>query len=183
MKCGWLPQAICCVTDDICRNEGWLLSEWVLVILLMCTRIHYWARVLTVLMMLESWMWICRDPSVFAIYIDIVIWELIFVSDFSTRCSRYWQSELKCVFQRILSESFSWSNRRSTWSSCTSMFSLLYVLVWVVWGTLFEHWTLELNLFDRLTMVLLLLLWSPYVIGQTMICSCCFFLSSFFFLA
>jgi len=27
------------------RNEGWLLSEWVLVILLMYTRIHYWTRV------------------------------------------------------------------------------------------------------------------------------------------
>jgi len=100
------------------RNEGWLLSEWVLVILLMYTRIHYWTRVWRC-----WWCWSrgCEFPETrqcspciyWHRYLRIDIREWFLHSMF-----RYWWSELKYVFQRILSESFRWSNKSSTCAHC-----------------------------------------------------------------
>ena len=63
-----LSQRICCEVDDIWRYEGWSLSEQVLVILSTCVKIHCWIWILTVLMMLMSWLWLCQEPSVYAIF-------------------------------------------------------------------------------------------------------------------
>ena len=69
----------------------------------------------------------------------IVTWELIFLSDFSILYSRYWWLELKCVFQRVLSENFSCSNGSLTCPHCHSLLLSFDVLVGVFY--IYIIWT------------------------------------------